>query len=84
MKEGPRVSFNNLLIPIRISRDEYVRPKKGDEKIGNYVEAVNHLLKSYATSANNAKATSKTGQLIKLVNESAEQVADAVRLKGER
>lgn len=84
MKEGPRASFNNLLVSIGVSRDAYARPKKGDDKIGTYVEAVNNLLKSNATNANIAKATSEIGRLSEMRNESAVQFADAVRLKAVR
>lgn len=83
-KERPRAIFNNLLVPIGVSRVSYARPKKGDDKIKTHVVAVTHLLKPYATKVNIAKATSETGELVKLSYESAVQFADAVWLKAAR
>lgn len=83
-KEESQTSFNNLLVPIRVSRDAYARPKKCDDKIGTYAETVNHLLKFYSTNAKIAKKISKIDQLVKLANESAVQLTNAVRLKAVR
>lgn len=38
MKEEPRAILSNLLVSIGVSRDEYPRPKKGNDNIGAYVE----------------------------------------------
>lgn len=81
MEERLRASFGNKLFPISVRRDAYTCPKKGDDKIWTYVAAVSHLLKSYATNANIARATSEVGQLVKLSNVSAVQFADAGRPK---
>lgn len=60
--DGSDASFQNLLAPFRISRDTNARPKKGEDKIGAYVEAAVHFLKSYAANAIIAKAPSEIGQ----------------------
>lgn len=83
-EEGSRASFNNLFVLSGVSRDAYARPKKDDNKIGTYVEALNHFLKYYATNSNIARATKELGQLLKLANESTVWFADAVRLKAVR
>lgn len=43
-----------------------------------------HLLKSYATNDNTAMATSEIGQLMRLVNESAVLILDAIHLSALR
>lgn len=58
--------------------------KKGGDRIGTCINATNHLLKTYVTIANIAKAISKRGQLVNLTNESVVHVADAVGLKAVR
>lgn len=52
MKEGPYSSFNHLIVLIGVSPDAYARRRANGDKLGICVEAVNQLLKSYATNAN--------------------------------
>lgn len=81
MKEGSPAAFNNIFVKIGVIWDAYELPKKGNNKIGAYVEANNHILKSHATSAKIDKATPETNQLFMLLNESALQFANVVRPK---
>lgn len=81
MKNGPLVSFNSRPLPIGVSGGAYARPKKGDDKIGPYVKAVSHLLRSCVTNANIAREAPEIGQLIKLVHKFVVQFAVAIRFK---
>lgn len=80
MREGPRASFNNLSVSVRISRDGNVCPRNGVDNTRTYVEADNNLLKFEETNANIAKTTSEIGQLVKLLHQSEVHVTDAVHL----
>lgn len=81
MKAKPHGNFSNLFSLIRVSRDAYAKPKKEDNKIGTYLEVVNHFSKSYATNANMSMATSKIDHLVKVANESAVLFIHAIHLK---
>lgn len=81
MKEGSCARSNNLIVPTRGSRDARVRPEAGGGKIGAYVEAVNPLLKPYATNADIVKATYEISSIQKMPIEPQVEFVDAVRLK---
>lgn len=84
MIEGPRYSFNNLLVSIGAREDAYVRPEKGYDKLKTYVEAVNYLLKSCEANVNIAKAKLKRGKTMKLTNKFAVPFAEALQHRAAR
>lgn len=81
MNESPRVSFNNLIVPIEDGGDVYVRLKAGGDKIDTYVEGIHHLLKSYVTNANITKDSFDISRTRKIHNVWAVDFADAACLK---
>lgn len=81
MKAGLCASFNDLIVLIWVSRDAYAMLRADGDRIGTYVEAMNHVMKSYATNANTAKAMSETSRRRKMPIESVVQFKDAVSLK---
>lgn len=79
MKDGPASSFAIQLTP-RGDSALYL-PKTDRKQISSYVEAVNYLLKSYATDANIAKASPKEVNLRKAPPETSVQFSDVLRSK---
>lgn len=73
-KEGQNASFRNLIVFIGDSRDAHAGSRAGDDKIGIYIKAGKHLLKSFATNGNVAKASSEISRLWKISIESAVQL----------
>lgn len=78
VKKVPRSSFINLFVPVRVSCEAYALSRAGGDKIGTYLQACNHLMKSSETNANIAKATYEICKLrkMKIPNESMAQFAD--------
>lgn len=84
MTKDPRTSSDSLIISVGVSRDADVLLTADGDKIGTYLEAVNHPLMLYATNANFANATFETSSPRTMSNVPAVQFADAVLFKAVR
>lgn len=68
--ELSRDSFDNLVVLVGVSQGANARHKACNGKIGNHVETVNLLLKSYGKSVNFENARSDINMLNMVPNES--------------
>lgn len=64
--DGPTSSLTVRTTHYEDDRTTHRLPKAGEEWVSTYVEAVNILLKLYATDSNIAKAASETTALRKI------------------
>lgn len=79
-KKGPHASFDNMIAPGGIGRNDYARPRANSHKICAIVKVINHILMLYATNSNIVGSRSGISWLNRMPNESAVQFADVVCL----
>lgn len=81
VKDGPVSSLTVRVTPCKVDGTTHRLPMAGEEQIFMYVEAVNSLLKSYATDFNLARATSEVASLKTTPKETSVQFADVFPTK---